>query len=104
MGDPIRALQAAKTIEVINQNSLVSATSSIGDRLYASLAKVAEGQGRGKMSGLRGKGQGTFIAWDMVDAGMRDRFLKEMRSRGVNMAGVGCSRPRLAACGRFLST
>jgi len=91
MGDPIRAMQAAKTIEVINQNSLISSTQATGQRLYTSLDKLAKGKGSGKMSGLRGKGQGTFIAWDMVDSRMRDTFLKMMRGRGINVAGVSIS-------------
>ena len=88
MGDPIRALQSARQISIIKSESLVAETASVGSNLYSDLADLAEKKGRGKMMNLRGKGMGTFIAWDMTSGEVRDRFLKEMRSRGVNMAGV----------------
>ena len=89
MGDPIRALQAASQISVINKHSLVQHTASIGDKLYKRLQTLAiDGKGAGKMSNLRGKGDGTFIAWDMESPAARDALLKDMRHLGVNMAGV----------------
>ena len=87
MGDPIRALQAAKQISIINQNDLVAHIASIGNALYADLEN-ASNRHQGKMMNLRGQGQGTFIAWDMASAEIRDRLLGRMRVRGVNMAGV----------------
>jgi 4-aminobutyrate aminotransferase/(S)-3-amino-2-methylpropionate transaminase len=41
---------------------------------------------------LRGKGQGTFIAWDTEQ---RDKFLAEMKKVGVNIGGSGMSAVRL---------
>jgi 4-aminobutyrate aminotransferase-like enzyme len=91
MGDPIRALQAAKQIEIIQKHDLVSHTASIGAELYKDLEALADGKASGKMLNLRGKSQGTFIAWDMPSPGDRDAFLREMRKRGINMAGVSHS-------------
>ena len=88
MGDPIKTLQAGKQVEIIQQDNLVSHTASIGASLYSELESLAEGTGRGKMASLRGKGEGTFIAWDMPSSAKRDAFLTAMRQRGVNMAGV----------------
>jgi 4-aminobutyrate aminotransferase/(S)-3-amino-2-methylpropionate transaminase len=91
MGDPIRALQAASQISVIKEHSLVEHTASMGDRLFRRLEELAEDAGKGKMSNLRGKGDGTFIAWDMPSPAARDTLLRDMRNLGVNMAGVsGC--------------
>lgn len=91
MGDPIRALQAAKQIEIIKKHNLVSHTASIGAELYNDLEALAGGKASGKMLNLRGKSQGTFIAWDMPSPSDRDAFLREMRKRGINMAGVSDS-------------
>lgn len=91
MGDPIRALQAAKQIEVIRESNLVESSAKVGQKLYKSLRALGEGAGKGKMKNLRGKGEGTFIAWDMQSPKQRDTFLKEMRHVGVNMAGVSIS-------------
>jgi 4-aminobutyrate aminotransferase/(S)-3-amino-2-methylpropionate transaminase len=86
MGDPIRALQAATQISVIKRHDLVAHTASTGRELYDQLEQVANSSG--KMFNLRGKDNGTFIAWDMESAGQRDTLLKMMRNQGVNMAGV----------------
>ncbi len=92
MGDPIRALQSARQISIIKSESLVRSTANVGCQLYSDLNSLAKSKGRGKMTNLRGKNTGTFIAWDMPNPESRDRFLKEMRGRGVNMAGVSTSR------------
>jgi 4-aminobutyrate aminotransferase/(S)-3-amino-2-methylpropionate transaminase len=44
------------------------------------------------MQNLRGKGQGTFIAWDSP---RRDEFLKDMKKVGVNIGGSGETAVRL---------
>jgi len=99
MGDPIRALQAAKQIEVIKKDHLVESSGQVGARLYDSLKELSQGKGKGKMKNLRGKGEGTFIAWDMETSQQRDQFLKEMRHVGVNMAGVSsCPQARSELC------
>lgn len=90
MGDPIRAMQAATQIRCIREHGLVEHTGRVGDKLYADLSSLASGAaGRGKIHNLRGKDDGTFIAWDMSDAATRDKLLVTMRSKGVNMAGCG---------------
>lgn len=88
MGDPIRALQAATQIDVIREHSLVEHTAKTGDRLFGLLEALAKQKGQGKMFRIRGKGDGTFIAWDMKDPKTRDMLLAKMRMLGVNMAGV----------------
>lgn len=45
-----------------------------------------------QMRNLRGKGQGTFIAWDTPQ---RDHFLRRMKAAGVNIGGSGESAVRL---------
>ena len=95
MGDPIRALQAATQISVIKQHGLVEHTASTGRKLYKQLDQLSKSSSR--MLNLRGKDNGTFIAWDMESAGQRDALLKAMRNQGVNMAGVSHFRCPLAS-------
>lgn len=93
MGDPIRAMQAATQIRCIREHGLVEHTARVGDKLYQELTSLVNAGG--KIHNLRGKGDGTFIAWDMTDAATRDKLLVKMRSKGVNMAGCGDRTVRL---------
>lgn len=104
MGDPIRALQAAKQIEVITKTDLVSHTARVGGQLYDDLADLAKGKGSGKMLNLRGKNDGTFIAFDMPSSAARDTFVNTMRGRGVNIAGVSCAEVWNGLVHRWLTT
>lgn len=88
MGDPMRALQAREMIRVIKEQDLLSLVSRIGDKVYTGLLDLAK-RYPGTISSLRGQDSGTFIAFDCEDAGARDRFVVEMRKRGVNMGGCG---------------
>ncbi|KAL7409504.1 putative 4-aminobutyrate aminotransferase [Mrakia frigida] len=87
MGSPTSALQARTIINFINQHSLLSHTSSVGSALFDSLQtlfssfKVVEN--------LRGKGRGTFLAFDFKTPAFRDAFVKGMRARGVLIGGCG---------------
>lgn len=87
MGDPIRALQASSILKQIRDYGLVDHTKSVGEKLYERLESLFED--KTGVSGLRGKGEGTFIAWDFDDGGKRDAFVKKMRDRGVQMGGCG---------------
>ena len=112
MGDPVRALQAREMIKIIRRNGLVENTKDTGDYLFNKLDILQSGIGTGKMHNLRGKGyvpcssnetgcsvptfkchyrfsEGTFIAFDCDSAQMRDAFIKEMRSKGINLGGCG---------------
>jgi 4-aminobutyrate aminotransferase/(S)-3-amino-2-methylpropionate transaminase len=91
MGDPIRALQASKIIEVIQRDSLISQTASVGTHLYNSLSSLSSSTptGHSYIQNLRGKDSGTFLAFDCETAEMRDKFVSKMRENGVNMGGCG---------------
>ncbi|KAH6724566.1 4-aminobutyrate aminotransferase-like protein [Leptodontidium sp. 2 PMI_412] len=85
MGDPARALLFRAIIKEIERLDLVNHTAKVGDYLYAgieSLAKLYPGE----FQNLRGKGQGTFIAFDSP---RRDEFLKKAKSVGINIGGSG---------------
>lgn len=91
MGDPARAILFRAIIKEIERLDLVNNTAKVGDYLYSgieSLAKLYPGE----FMNLRGKGQGTFIAFDNP---RRDEFLKVAKSFGVNIGGSGEKAVRL---------
>lgn len=83
----MRALQARELINVVKDNNLVEHTAAIGSKLYDSLEAIIKKSKHAK--NLRGKGQGTFIAWDFKDGLTRDKFVGMMRLKGVSMGGCG---------------
>ncbi|PVH86537.1 4-aminobutyrate aminotransferas-like protein [Cadophora sp. DSE1049] len=85
MGDPARALLFRAIIKEIERLDLVNHTAKVGDYLYAGIESLAK-QYPGEFQNLRGKGQGTFIAFDSP---RRDEFLKKAKSVGINIGGSG---------------
>jgi 4-aminobutyrate aminotransferase/(S)-3-amino-2-methylpropionate transaminase len=85
MGDPARAILFRAIIEEIERLDLVKNTANIGDYLYGGIEQLAK-RYPGEIMNLRGKGQGTFIAFDSP---RRDQFLKKAKSVGVNIGGSG---------------
>lgn len=74
-------------LEIIKAHDLVEHTKKTGDVLYARLEALAKAQP--KMQNLRGKNNGTFIAWDFATPAERDAFVGRMRVNGVQMGGCG---------------
>ncbi|EON98110.1 putative 4-aminobutyrate aminotransferase protein [Phaeoacremonium minimum UCRPA7] len=91
MGDPARALLFRAIIEEIEKNDLVTKTAKVGDYLFGKLEALAK-KYPGQFDNLRGKGMGTFIAFDNP---RRDEFLKKAKSFGINIGGSGASAVRL---------
>lgn len=85
MGDPARAILFRSIIGEIKRLNLVENTRQVGDYLYSGIERLAS-QYPGEFMNLRGKGQGTFIAFDSP---RRDEFLKKAKSVGVNIGGSG---------------
>jgi 4-aminobutyrate aminotransferase/(S)-3-amino-2-methylpropionate transaminase len=85
MGDPARAILFRAIIEEIERLDLVTNTANVGDYLYKGIEALAE-QFPGEFQNLRGKGQGTFIAFDSPH---RDEFLKKAKGVGINIGGSG---------------
>ncbi|GAA6024636.1 hypothetical protein JCM10207_003906 [Rhodosporidiobolus poonsookiae] len=96
LGDPIRALQAREMINIIQRDNLVEHTAQVGDYIYSALEKMqGESELNEKLINLRGKGEGTYIAFDLPTTAQRDGFLKAMRNAGVNVGGCGAQTVRL---------
>jgi len=85
MGDPARAILFRAIIEEIERLDLVKNTKYTGEYLYSGLERLAE-QYPDQIQNLRGKGQGTFIAWDSP---RRDDFLKKAKGEGIVIGGSG---------------
>lgn len=91
LGDPARAILFRSILNEIESKNLVQNTAETGAYLYSSLESLAEKYPK-EFLNLRGKGQGTFIAWDSP---RRDEVLKKMKSVGVNIGGSGAEAVRL---------
>ena len=85
VGDPARCLLFNAIYGEIERLNLVQHTKEVGDYLYSQIQKIQSKYPDGILN-LRGKGMGTFIAWDSP---RRDEFVKKMRSKGVHMGGCG---------------
>ena len=84
----MRALVAQAIIDEINRLDLLTNTRETGDYLYSKLSDLSA-RFPNRMSNLRGKGEGTFIAWDESTLSARDEFLGSMKKLGVNIGGTG---------------
>lgn len=91
MGDPARAILFRAIIQEIERLDLVNHTKNVGDYLYAGIASLAQ-KYPNEIQNLRGKGQGTFIAFDSP---RRDEFLKNAKKVGINIGGSGQNAVRL---------
>lgn len=85
MGDPARTILFRGIVDEIERLDLVANTARVGDYLYAGLAALAE-RFPDEILNLRGRGQGTFIAWDSP---RRDEFVKRAKGEGINVGGSG---------------
>lgn len=85
MGDPARALLFRAIVQEIERLDLVQNTAQVGDYLFAELSRLATTY-PDEIQNLRGRGQGTFIAWDSP---RRDDFLKKAKQVGINIGGSG---------------
>ena len=91
MGDPARAILFRAIIEEIERLDLVNNTARVGDYLFSGLEHL-QSQYPHEIMNLRGKGRGTFIAFDSP---RRDEFLKKAKGVGVNIGGSGATAVRL---------
>lgn len=91
MGDPARAILFRAIIREIDRMDLVDNTAATGAYLHDGLERLAS-KFPGEIMNLRGRGQGTFIAFDSP---RRDEVLKKAKSVGINVGGSGEKAVRL---------
>lgn len=93
-GDPARMILAgAISKEVIDKN-LPKQAARVGDYLYGKLEALAAKYPE-YLANLRGKDRATFIAWSFKDGTLRDKFLADMKTVGINMGGCAEDSVRL---------
>ncbi|KAH7324806.1 aminotransferase class-III [Stachybotrys elegans] len=91
IGDAARVLMCRAVIQEILEKDLVAQTARVGDILFAELEKLAA-KYPALVRNLRGKGKGTFIAFDTKDPAA---FVKAIKSHGINMGTCGNETVRL---------
>ncbi|KAL8917046.1 MAG: hypothetical protein Q9172_005999 [Xanthocarpia lactea] len=91
MGDPAKAILFRAIIQEIERLDLVRNTADVGEYLYGGLERLAQ-QYPHEIQNLRGKGQGTFVAWDSP---RRDDFTRRAKTVGINIGGSGEKAVRL---------
>lgn len=91
MGDPARAILFREIVNEVERLGLVEHTARVGDYLFGKLEALGK-KYPGQFANVRGKGQGTFIAFDNP---RRDEFLKKAKGLGINIGGSGESAVRL---------
>lgn len=91
IGDMARVIVSKAVVEEILEKDLVAQCARVGDVLYKELAALSS-RWPEQVLNLRGKGQGTYIAFDSPDA---PALIKEMKSRGVNIGMCGANTIRL---------
>ncbi|KAI9167764.1 aminotransferase class-III [Paramyrothecium foliicola] len=91
IGDPARVILSKAVIGEILAKDLVNQCARVGEVFYAELEKLASRYPE-QIKNLRGKGQGTYIAFDTTDAA---GLVKAMKSLGVNIGTCGVQTVRL---------
>lgn len=92
-GDPAHIMITNAIFREVAENNLPAKAQEVGDYLYKGLTAIQSETG--KISRVRGKGQGTFIAFDLASGAQRDQFVVNMRSLGVLVGGTGAQGIRL---------
>lgn len=90
-GDPVRAILFRGIINEVERLNLLQNTASVGDYLYRNIEALSK-QYPDTFQNLRGKGFGTFIAFDTP---RRDEFLGMAKKYGLHIGGCGDSGVRL---------
>lgn len=85
-GDPLKALIARAIIDEIAKHDLLARTAAVGDYVYGELAQLEQ---RGAIANLRGKGMGTFQAFDLPLPDARNQLIANLKAMGVVAGGCG---------------
>ncbi|GEQ72389.1 hypothetical protein JCM33374_g6076 [Metschnikowia sp. JCM 33374] len=93
-GDPARMILAGAIGQEVVKHDLVKQAARVGDYLFGKLEKLAEKYPE-YLSDLRGKGRATFIAWSFKKAELRNKFLGDMKTVGINIGGCAEDSVRL---------
>ena len=81
MGEPARFLVLGKTIQVVEEENLLSRVADVGEYLLGGLKKL-EQLHPGIISGTRGRG--SMIAMDVANVELREKMLRKLAQNGEN--------------------
>lgn len=93
-GDPARMVLAGAIGAEVLKHDLSKKTAQVGEYLFGKLESLQK-KYPAYLRDLRGKDRGTFIAWLLPDGGARNKFLSDMRVKGVNVGGCAEDSVRL---------
>lgn len=93
-GDPARMILAGVICDEVVKNDLPAKAQKVGSYLFSKL-EALQAKYPQYLLNLRGKDRATFIAWSFDTGAVRDQFLKDMKSVGVNMGGCSETSVRL---------
>jgi 4-aminobutyrate aminotransferase/(S)-3-amino-2-methylpropionate transaminase len=79
MGEPAKLLVLDAILKTVKQENLVETTRKTGDVLLNGLKNLSKQQSQ---LILNVRGRGTFCAFDMPNASIRDKFIGQMRNAG----------------------
>jgi 4-aminobutyrate aminotransferase/(S)-3-amino-2-methylpropionate transaminase len=91
IGDPARVIMCNAVIDEILGKNLVEHCAQVGTQLYAAMEGLAL-KHSDRIQNLRGKGQGTYIAFDTTDSA---GLVAGMKALGVNIGTCGTRTVRL---------
>jgi len=80
MGEPAKMLVLDAILKTVKQDNLIENTRKTGDILLKGLQDLNK---QYPQLFLNVRGRGTFCAFDMPNASIRDKFLVQMRNTGV---------------------
>ncbi|KAK9472532.1 3-amino-2-methylpropionate transaminase [Dipodascopsis tothii] len=93
-GDPTKAIIARAIATEVIAKDLAGAAQRVGAYVYERL-NALQTKFPALVSRLRGKGAGTFIAFDLPTVADRNRLVTVMKANGINIGGCGISSIRL---------
>lgn len=93
-GDPARMILAGSIGEEVVKHDLATKAAEVGDYLYGKLEALAV-KYPNYFKDLRGKNRATYIAWSLESSAARDKFLKDLKTVGINAGGCAETSVRL---------
>ena len=79
MGEPAKMLVLDAILKTVKEENLIENTRKTGDALLNGLTNISK---KYSQLILNARGRGTFCAFDMPNASVRDKFVTQMRNAG----------------------
>ena len=92
MGEPAKMLVLGAVLKTVKEENLIENTRKTGDVLLQGLRDLGK---KYPQLFLNARGRGTFCAFDMPDAPVRDKFVGQMRNAGTYELRCLCTTRRV---------